>query len=83
MMVIVRLEKQRGPIAPIAPAPRLAPRDVGHTDWHNDYQSIVLDLEDRLRNAADKKGRSVILRRFKKPSMGKSVEANSTGGKPC
>ncbi|WP_312862467.1 MBL fold metallo-hydrolase RNA specificity domain-containing protein [Rhizobium sp. BK313] len=44
------------PIAPTAPAPRPAPRDLGHTDCHNDYQSNVLDLEDRLRNTADKKG---------------------------
>jgi metallo-beta-lactamase family protein len=62
-----RLTKKAAvPIAPTTPVPRLTPQDVGHTDWHNDYQSIVLDLEDRLRKAADRKGRSIILRRVKR-----------------
>ncbi|NRP89310.1 Ribonuclease [Ensifer adhaerens] len=53
-------------LARVTPPPRLVPQDVGHSDWHNDYQSIVLDLEERLRKTADRKARSVILRRVKR-----------------
>jgi metallo-beta-lactamase family protein len=42
------------------------PKDVGHADWHNEYQSTVLDLRERLDQAADSKGRAVILRRVKR-----------------
>jgi metallo-beta-lactamase family protein len=48
------------------PLPRLMPKDVGHADWHNEYQSTVLDLRERLDQAADSKGRAVILRRVKR-----------------
>lgn len=54
------------PLARGTPPPRLVPQDVGHSDWHNDYQSIVLDLEERLRQTADRKARAVILRRVKR-----------------
>ncbi|MBB4172002.1 MBL fold metallo-hydrolase [Rhizobium sp. BK538] len=45
---------------------RLEPEQLGHADWHNDYQSFVLDLSDRLDKAADRKGRAVILRRLRR-----------------
>jgi len=45
---------------------RLAPEQLGRPDWHNDFQSFVLDLSDRLNQAADQKGRAVILRRVKR-----------------
>lgn len=54
------------PIARVASPPRLIPQDVGHPDWHNDYQSIILDLEERLRRAADRKGRAIVLRRVRR-----------------
>ncbi len=49
-----------------APPPRLSAEQVGHRDWHNDYQSVVLDLEEKLRQAADQKGRAVILRKVRR-----------------
>ncbi|WP_047462172.1 MBL fold metallo-hydrolase [Rhizobium rhizogenes] len=54
------------PLTRVTPPPRLVPQDVGHSDWHNDYQSVILDLEERLRRTADRKGRAIILRRVKK-----------------
>ncbi|WP_064709813.1 MBL fold metallo-hydrolase [Rhizobium bangladeshense] len=48
-----------------APA-RLQPEEIGHRDWHNDYQNFVLNLADRLKEAADHKRRAVILRRLER-----------------
>ncbi|MDP9857566.1 MBL fold metallo-hydrolase [Agrobacterium tumefaciens] len=46
--------------------PRLQPIRVGRGDWHNDFQSLVMDLQDRLDKAADEKQRSVILRKIRR-----------------
>lgn len=53
-------------LGPAASLPRLSADEVGHRDWHNDYQSVILDLEERLRQAADQKRRAVILRRIRR-----------------
>ncbi|TAU73474.1 MBL fold metallo-hydrolase (plasmid) [Rhizobium leguminosarum] len=53
-------------LAPASSRPRLAAQEVGHPDWHNEYQSFVIDLEERLRRRPDRKGRAVILRRVKR-----------------
>ena len=45
--------------------PRIDQGAVAKLDWHNDAQSIVLDLHDTLNNAATDKDRAVILRRIK------------------
>ena len=45
--------------------PRIDPGAVAKLDWHNDAQSIVLDLHDTLNKAATDKDRAVILRRIK------------------
>ncbi|WP_420852259.1 MBL fold metallo-hydrolase [Rhizobium mesosinicum] len=50
--------------APEAP-PRLEAFQTGRKDWHNDYQSLILDLEERLDKAADEKARGVILRKVR------------------
>jgi metallo-beta-lactamase family protein len=34
-------------------------------DWHNDYASFVLALQDRLSGTADERGRKVLLRRLR------------------
>ncbi|WP_429925500.1 MBL fold metallo-hydrolase (plasmid) [Agrobacterium vitis] len=47
-------------------APRLDPPQLGRTDWHNDFQSFVLDLQDQLGKAADQKARGVIMRRVQR-----------------
>ncbi|MDI6836088.1 MAG: MBL fold metallo-hydrolase RNA specificity domain-containing protein, partial [Rhizobiaceae bacterium] len=48
------------------PEPRIDPARVGHRDWHNDFQSLVLDLQQELAKAADDKARGVILRKLRR-----------------
>ncbi|MBB3545251.1 MULTISPECIES: MBL fold metallo-hydrolase [unclassified Rhizobium] len=45
---------------------RLTPEQLGRPDWHNDFQSLVLDLSQRLNLAADQKGRAIILRKIRR-----------------
>ena len=47
------------------PKPRIEQDAVAKLDWHNDAQSVVLDLHDTLNKAATDKDRAVILRRIK------------------
>jgi metallo-beta-lactamase family protein len=46
--------------------PRIDPKRSGHPDWHNDWQSLLLDLEGQLAEAADDRARGVILRRIRR-----------------
>jgi metallo-beta-lactamase family protein len=46
--------------------PRLSASQVGRADWHNDLQTLVLDLQDHLDHAADEKSRSAILRKVRR-----------------
>lgn len=46
--------------------PRIDPARPGHKDWHNDLQSLVLDLQDQLAKAGDDKARAVIIRRLRR-----------------
>jgi metallo-beta-lactamase family protein len=48
------------------PVPRIDPELAGHRDWNNDYQMLLQDLNDQLRNAADDKSRAVILRKVRR-----------------
>jgi metallo-beta-lactamase family protein len=45
--------------------PRIDPVHSGRTDWHNEYQSLVLDLQAELAKAADDEARQVVLRRMR------------------
>lgn len=49
-----------------APPPRIDPVRSGHRDWHNDFQSLVLDLESALDQAADDRSRAAVLRRLRR-----------------
>lgn len=46
--------------------PRIDPFRAGRPDWNNDFQSLVLDLQDALANAADDKARGVVIRRMRR-----------------
>jgi metallo-beta-lactamase family protein len=39
---------------------------VANLDWHNDTQSLIMDLQDTLKKAATDKDRGVILRKLKR-----------------
>ncbi|HXV32320.1 MAG TPA: MBL fold metallo-hydrolase [Sinorhizobium sp.] len=56
-------------ISETLPPPRIDPVRAGRTDWHNDFQSLVLDLQDELAKAADDKARGVVLRRLRRALM--------------
>ncbi|WP_105372825.1 MBL fold metallo-hydrolase [Neorhizobium huautlense] len=50
--------------------PRLNPLQVGRRDWHNDFQSLILDLQEKLDSAADEKARGAILRKVRRALSG-------------
>ncbi|MBR0556523.1 MBL fold metallo-hydrolase [Ciceribacter sp. L1K23] len=62
-----RLAKNGRPVlVSEAPAPRIEPMLMGSRDWHNEFQSLVLDLQHDLMEAADDRQRGVILRRMRR-----------------
>ncbi len=52
--------------------PRIDPTDVAKLDWNNDLQSLILDIGEQLKTAADAKSKAVIVRRLRRAL----VEAN-------
>jgi metallo-beta-lactamase family protein len=46
--------------------PRIAPETVAVPDWHNDTQSLIMDMQNTLKTAATDKDRAVILRKIKR-----------------
>ena len=60
-------------LASAAPTPldpthrrRLTPEAVTHLDWHNEMSGLVLDIHDRIEQAADDRARGVIIRRLRR-----------------
>ena len=45
---------------------RLPPASLGHRDCHNDYSELLLEINDAIEKAADKKAKAVIVRRLKR-----------------
>ena len=45
---------------------RLAPEEVVKLDWHNELSKLILDINDRLRAAADDRSRGVTIRRLRR-----------------
>jgi metallo-beta-lactamase family protein len=45
---------------------RLAPEAVVSLDWHNDMSKLILDINDRVQEAADDRARGVIVRRLRR-----------------
>jgi metallo-beta-lactamase family protein len=45
---------------------RLESSVVGRQDWHNDYSKLLLDINEALDKAADKRAQAVILRRLRR-----------------
>jgi metallo-beta-lactamase family protein len=50
--------------------PRIDPQIVAKPDWHNDTQSLIMDLQDTLKSAASDKDRGVIIRKLKRALAG-------------
>jgi metallo-beta-lactamase family protein len=45
---------------------RLAAAQIASVDWNNDLASLVLDLNEEIRKAADEKTRQKIIRRLRR-----------------
>jgi metallo-beta-lactamase family protein len=45
--------------------PRIDPSSVAKLDWNNDLQSLIMDIQDELKNKTDAKGRDVVLRKLR------------------
>lgn len=52
----VRIERREG---------RLPGASVGHRDWHNDYAELLLEINDAVEAAADRRAKGVIIRRIR------------------
>ncbi|MCE1236200.1 MAG: MBL fold metallo-hydrolase [Hyphomicrobiales bacterium] len=46
--------------------PRIDPMRSGRPDWHNDWQSLLIDLEGELAKAADDRARGVVIRKIRR-----------------
>jgi len=45
---------------------RIKPEMVARLDWHNDLSKLILDISDRLDEAADDRARDVVIRRIRR-----------------
>lgn len=48
------------------PASRIDPAQPGHLDWHNEVSRLLLDINERLENAAGDKARGVMIRKLRR-----------------
>jgi metallo-beta-lactamase family protein len=46
--------------------PRIDPASVAKLDSNNDLQSLILDLQDKLKSVADEKGRAAMVRKLRR-----------------
>ena len=46
--------------------PRINPEKMAKLDWHNDFAELMLDLNEKVTQAADEKARAVIIRRVRR-----------------
>ncbi len=45
--------------------PRIDPDAVAKTDWNNDLQNLIMDIEGQLKQVADAKGRAALVRKMR------------------
>jgi metallo-beta-lactamase family protein len=46
--------------------PRIDPTAVAKLDWNNDLQSLVLDVQDKIKSVADAKGKAALVRKLRR-----------------
>ena len=44
---------------------RLSGASAGHRDWHNDYAQLLLEINEAVEAAADRKAKAVVIRRIR------------------
>ncbi|WP_201833898.1 MBL fold metallo-hydrolase [Microvirga zambiensis] len=52
----VRIERHEG---------RLPGASAGHRDWHNDYAELLLEINDAVEAAADRRAKGIVIRRIR------------------
>jgi metallo-beta-lactamase family protein len=57
--------------------PRIDPASVAKLDWHNDLQSLILDIDAEMKNTADAKQRGVLIRKLRNALSGSSEDSES------
>ena len=53
-------------VIPSETKPRIDPTSVAKLDWNNDLQSLVMDIDDRMKATADSKGRAALVRKLRR-----------------
>lgn len=62
-----------GPHALQSPSPpRIEPRQVASRDTHNDLAALMLDISDAVDQAADERGRAVLIRKLRRALDGEN-----------
>ncbi len=46
--------------------PRIDPTSVAKLDWNNDLQSLVLDIDQKIKNLADSKNKAALVRKLRR-----------------
>jgi metallo-beta-lactamase family protein len=46
--------------------PRIDPTALGKGDWNNDVQSLMLDIDEKVKGVADAKGKAALVRRLRR-----------------
>jgi metallo-beta-lactamase family protein len=46
--------------------PRIDPTSVAKLDWNNDLQSLVMDIDDKIKNTADSKSKAALVRKLRR-----------------
>ncbi|SCX92960.1 metallo-beta-lactamase family protein [Microvirga guangxiensis] len=54
--------------------PRMPGSSAGHRDWHNDYAEMLLEINDAVEAAADRKSKGVIIRRIRDALKGETMD---------
>jgi metallo-beta-lactamase family protein len=49
---------------------RVAEASLGHLDWHNELSKLLLDINERVDQAADERARAVVIRRLRRALEG-------------
>lgn len=63
--------------------PRIDPTSVAKLDWNNDLQSLILDIGEELKGAADARSKAVIIRRLRRALAGENgADTGAQAGRP-
>jgi metallo-beta-lactamase family protein len=46
--------------------PRIDPTSVARLDWNNDLQSLVLDIDNKIKKVSDSKGKAALVRKLRR-----------------